>query len=440
MGFGRRSALRRGIVAALLLALLVVPTGALADSSTGAFSVTQNLYAFGQAPVFMPDGRVVFAKDFGDGSGQQVYISSATLDGSDLHCLTCTPQAPAAPNGVPAVRPQGDWILFHSWDKRNVRVGSPGFGGLGSALYVMRPNGSGVTQLTGLDAAHGSGEGEDDYHAYWSPDGKHVVWAHLNWNFVTDSGQGKWDVRIAPFVDDGVTPPHLQDTTVVRPANGHYYETQWWAPDGSGFLYTESWGTAMNLELFYCRVTFDAAGIPAPCDATNTTRLTDSPAWDEQALFTPDVKNVIFMPTRDHPGFFNTVTGLTNAAGLTTDEDYLLVLPLFEAGFLQPVAQEATDLYELNLATGSVRRLTRNGDDGWIIPEFTWDPTNRFLMWTEARFPDGLRVPLPFDAARQLRQTTGYLRGLKPPPPAVPTPGDLQPLPLERRTEIGRFG
>jgi hypothetical protein len=61
-------------------------------------------------------------------------------------------------------------------------------------------------------------------------------------------------------------------------------------------------------------------------------------------------------------------------------------------------------------------------------------------MWTEARFPDGLRVSLPFDAARQLRQTTGYLRGLKPPPPAVPTPGDLQPLPLERRTEIGRFG
>ena len=38
------------------------------------------------------------------------------------------------------------------------------------------------------------------------------------------------------------------------------------------------------------------------------------------------------------------------------------------------MAQEATDLYELDLATGSVRRLTTDGNDGWIIPEFTWDP------------------------------------------------------------------
>lgn len=425
-----------GLAALALWSLVAGP--ARADYATDPFTVTHSDYAFGQAPVFMPDGRVVFAKDFHAGAGQQVYVS-AGLDGSDLRCVTCGAGAPAAPNGVPAVRPQGDWILFHSWDQRVFRIGSPGFGGLGSALYVVRPDGTQVTQLTGLDDAHGSGEGEDDYHAYFSPDGRHVVWAHLNWNFVTNEGRGHWDVRIASFVDDGVSPPRLEDVTVVRPANGHYYETQWWAPDGSGFLYTESFEEAMNLELFFCRVTFDAAGIPAPCEGANVTRLTNHWAWDEQALFTPDMRNVVFMSTRDHPGFFNSFMMLSEAAGLTTEEDYLLILPLFEAGFLQPVAQEATDLYELNLATGSVRRLTRNGDDGWIIPEFTWDPNNEFLMWTEARFPDGLRVPLPPDLVRDLSEAVEYLRNAEPPPLDL-TPGNINPLPIERRTEIGRFG
>jgi Tol biopolymer transport system component len=413
---------------AIVLLGALAPGAAVADYSTDPFTVSTHPYTFGQAPVFMPDGRVVFAKNYGGGDGQQVYISQ--LDGSGLACVTCG-QRPAPPNGVPAVKPQGDWILFHSWDQRVFRIGSPGFGGLGSALYAVRPDGSGMTQLTGLDAEHGAGEGEDDYHAYWSPDGGRLVWAHLNWNFVTNGGQGHWDVRVADFVDDGVHPPHLDNVRVVRPANGHYYETQWWVPDGSGFLYTESWGSAMNLELFFCKLVDDGTR----CDVT---RLSNDAAWDEQAVFTPDQKSVIFMSTRDHPGFFNTFADLSQAAGLPADADYLLILPLFEAGFLQPVGQEATDLYELNLATGAVRRLTENGDDGWIIPEFAWDPTNRFLMWTEARFPDGLRMPLPLDPLKELQEALDYLQGAEPPPP--PTPGTLEALPIERRTQIGRFG
>ena len=75
----------------------------------------------------------------------QVYI--ANLDGSGEICITCGgepgPGMPMPPNGVPVPRPQGDWVLFHSWDERNITVGGPGFGGLGSALYVVRPDGVG---------------------------------------------------------------------------------------------------------------------------------------------------------------------------------------------------------------------------------------------------------------------------------------------------------
>jgi Tol biopolymer transport system component len=413
----------RGVTGCVVV-VLVAAGNAWADSpyTSAPYTITTNQYTFGQAPVFMPDGRVVFGKDFGKGDGAQVYI--ANPDGSSLHCLTC---GQPGPNNVPAVRPQGDWILFHSWRGHHITIGSPGYGGLGSALYVMRPDGSHVTGLTGLDPAHGAGEGEDDYHAYWSPDGRQLVWTHLNWNFVDDGGRGKWDVRVADFV---ATPtPHLANIRVVRPANGHWYETQWWSPDGKGFLYTETWGTAMDTELFFCQLT---------ANGCVSRQLTDVPAWNEQAIFTPDGQDVIFMSSRDHPGFFNTFATLARDAGLPADADYLLTLPVFEAAFLQPIAQEKTDLYELDLGTGSVRRLTDDGNDGWIIPEFAWDPHNQHLWWTENKFPDDERVDLPLDPATQLGRAVELLRN--PPSPNVSHITSLDVLlQIQQRTRFLTF-
>jgi Tol biopolymer transport system component len=417
------------LVAAALGATLPAVAAAV-DYSTAPFSVTTHSYAFGQAPTFMPDGRhVLFGKNFGTGDGIQVYMTR--FDGSDLRCLTCGGPGPNDVNNVPVPRPQGDWVLFHSWRGHVFTIGSPGYGGLGAALWVMRPDGSQQTKLTGTDAEHGSGEGEDDYHAYWSPDGKRVVYAHLNWNFVNDEGQGKWDVRVADFVNDA-SGPHLANVRVVRPANGHWYETQWWAPDGSGFLYTETSGSAVNPELFFCRLTATGCQVK---------QLTDNAAWDEQALFTPDMKDVIFMSSRDHPGFFNTWSQLAETVGLTTSEDYLLILPVFEVGFLQPVGQEATDLYDLHLATGAVRRLTTTGDNGGIIPEFTWDPKNKFLLWTENRLPDGYRYPFPPDPVEYLQSLKTFLENPPDPSPDVTPHGvGVAPIPVEQHTRIGRFG
>jgi WD40-like Beta Propeller Repeat len=442
-----------GIGATLAIAL-AGPAGASALRSywSAPFGETTHAPAFGQAPVFVPHTDpqlVVYGKDFKTGDKNQVYIQRFDGQGA-ITCLTCTGPGSEVGNvnGVPAVSPDGQWIIFHSWRGHYLNIGSPGYGGMGSTLWAMRTDGSQQTQLTDVQpptAGPFNGEGIDDYHAYWSPDGTHIEYAHLNWNFVTGGGEGKWDVRVAEFHvgADGI--PYLANTHVVRPANGHWYETQWWNPNPKrpGFLYTETFpqpsgeGGAMTPQLFYCHLVNHYSACK-----NGGTRLTNSHSWDEQAIFTPDARSVIFMSSRAQPGVFNTWVELAQTLGLPNDYDYLLVLPLFEAGFLQPVGQESTDLYELRMRyPEQVRRLTHDGDEGWITPEFTWDPTNSFLMWTENRFPDGYRYQFPVELAEWVEHFKALLEN--PPGPDIVNVNQngvgVAPLPLEQRTQIGVF-
>ncbi|MGH2726164.1 MAG: TolB family protein [Actinomycetota bacterium] len=409
--------MRRSFVA-VALAVLAVPLGVRADppSGTPAFEVETNSFQFGQAPDWMPDGEHVVHHAFDQDGTNQIWI--AKLDGTEAKCLTC---GQPGPNMAPDSRPQGDVILFHSWRGTNITLGAPGFGGLGSDLYVVPVQGGDAIALTN------DHDGYDNYHAYFSPDGNRIVWTRLNWNFVTDTGRGYWDIRVADYV---ATPtPHLENVTVVHEGPGHYFETQHWSPDGCGFLYTESIGTTVNLELFYFNLCTD-----------EITQLTDHPAWDEQAIFTPDMTKVIFMSTRDHPSAWNTWASAFWTAGTPSDLDYLLILPLFELGFLQPIAEASNDLYELTLATGAVRRLTDDGDDGWIIPEFVWNPAGDKLLWTETKFDDGVRMPLPPNPVRDLIELIAMLQD--PPHPTIEEISSVGLTPrflLHLRTRIGHY-
>ena len=181
----------------------------------------------------------------------------------------------------------------------------------------------------------------------------------------------------------------------MRPGNGHWYETQWWAPDGSGFLYTETVDTAINPVLFFCRLRNRARGECRP------RRLTHDAAWDEQAIFTPDMSRILFMSSRNLPGAHNDWATLATFLDLPAEYDYELILLVFSDGFLQPVLQQATDLYEITLRwnrdhtrfkRGPMRRLTHSGEDGWVIPEFTWDPSGQRLLWTQNKFADARRI------------------------------------------------
>ena len=105
----------------------------------------------------------MFGKDFKTGDRNQVYMRELPT-ARGCTCLTCTGPGSETDNvnGVPAVRPQGDWMMFHSWRGHELTIGSPGYGGMGSALWAMHLDGSDQTQLTDVQPAPPPRRGRGD--------------------------------------------------------------------------------------------------------------------------------------------------------------------------------------------------------------------------------------------------------------------------------------
>ena len=191
-------------------------------------------------------------------------------------------------------------------------MGGPGFGGYGGDLYVMHPDGTHAYRLTtNSDPNLGTpyttliGTPYDNFHAYWSPNGQHIVWTHEEADPLVAGGE-KWEILLGDFtVTNGV--PSLNNVTVVGPPYGAY-ETEPWSPDGNGFIFFASGGRQSpfqatppgwgNARIYYMRVYGPGASPANPM----VTPLTDNlPVYTEQAVFTPDEQDVIMMTDRADP-------------------------------------------------------------------------------------------------------------------------------------------
>ena len=341
------------------------------------FELSRNSYNFGQAPSWTT-GDKVLSSELDSAGVRQIY--RAKLDGSEQECLTCN--TVKGPNGVPQDRPQNDWILFESYGQQPTHTGSPGLGGYGGDLYVMGEDGSHPYRLTttsdpdsGREFSAASGVPYDNFHAYWSPNGKQIVWTHTEANPLAAGGQ-TWSMLVGDFaVTDGV--PSLENVRVVGKPYGAY-ETQPWAPDGSGFLFCAAGGYSSpfqstpagwgHMGLYFMRLYGPGA---SPEDPQVTLISDEVVAYQEQAIFTPDMRTVVMMSNRS--GSQESWYNLIVAAALRTKFDApntgASQTMQFLSDFIGPGGFRS-DLYAVDVNTKAIRQLTSLGG---VIPEFYWN-------------------------------------------------------------------
>jgi WD40-like Beta Propeller Repeat len=353
------------------------------------FQITKLPYEFGQAPSWTQDGRVLSTEH--DSAGiSQIYRSNE--DGTEQVCLTCT--TVSGNNGLPQERSQGDWILFESEAQQPIHLLGGGLGGYGDDLYVMHSDGTDVYRLTtnsdpngGAPYTQTTGTAYDNFHAYWSPDGTHIIWTHDEANPLSEGGQAA-EIQLGDFVvNDGK--PELANVRVVGKPYGAY-ETQPWSPDGKGFLFFASGGHSSpfqpeppgwgNARLYYMRLYGEGASPEAP-------RVTlignNQPVYQEQAVFTPDMKDVIEMSNRHNgPSWYHRVVLAARRTGFDAPLTGASQTLQFLADFDGPDFH--ADLWMVNLQTGRLRRLTdlnRRVVGAAAVPEFFWNAGYTKLIW-----------------------------------------------------------
>jgi hypothetical protein len=413
------------------------------------FKVTKLRYAFSQDPSWTRTGDVLSAQL--DSAGiTQVY--RAHPNGSQQLCLTC--KTVKGPNGLPQERPEGDWILFESQGQQPTHLGAPGLGGYGSDLYVMRPDGSHPYRLTtnsdpsdGAPFSQSTGVPYDNFHAYWSPDGRHIIWTHTEANPLSQGGQ-TWEILLGDLTVKNRRPA-LRNVRVVGKPYGAY-ETQPWSPDGKGFLFCAAggykspyqptapgWG---NMRLYYMRLYGKGA---SPAHPRVTLIGDNEPIYQEQAIFTPDMKTVVEMSNRGSTvgSWYDLVAAAAQRTAFDAPETGTTQTLQFLADFNGPDFR--SDLYAVDVRTGALRRLTNINR---VIPEFYWNHNYTTILWSTggrntpsytARFqsitPAQRKVPTktrpwlygePVNVAR----VGGQAQPIRDPGPTDNTPIAVQPL------------
>ena len=144
-------------------------------------------------PRWAPDGRqIVFAMTHepvpatGPLLGSSIAVAKA--DGSEADSVRNLTD-PALFGGYPDWSPDGKRIVFNTYDQGYFEQGTQP-----ANLYTVRPDGTGLTQITHF--------GENDSRATqptWTPDGKRIIFCHITYD---PNGQfGSWGLRHIAFVN-----------------------------------------------------------------------------------------------------------------------------------------------------------------------------------------------------------------------------------------------
>ena len=234
-------------------------------------------------------------------------------------------------------------------------------------------------------APYGQAEGVpyDNFHAYWSPNGRQVVWTHTEANPLSAGGE-TWSILLGDFkVKNGR--PSLRNVRVVGKPYGAY-ETQPWSPDGKGFLFSAAggynspfqaappgWG---NMRVYYMRLYGKGASPARP----RVTRIGDNaPFYEEQSIFTPDMRTVIMMSNRAATlgSWYGLVAAAAQRTGFDAPNTGSTQTLQFLADFNGPDFR--SDLFAVDVRTKATRRLTFQNN---VVPEFYWNHDYTKILWS----------------------------------------------------------
>jgi Tol biopolymer transport system component len=289
-------------------------------------------------------------------------INTLNLDGTNDTCITCG--QPGNNDGARWRPGSGDVILFVSTRDHPNAIGGDG-AGIGQELYVMRPDGSQPTRLTFSDLW------ATNYHANWSPDGKHIVWGRTQ--------SRAWDVMVADFVEDGLGMRLVNQRRVV-------HDTTWWETHGF---------TADNRSIITTntRFGFESPDIYSIDLLTGfRKRLTSDITWDEHAHLSPDGTKLAWIAGRWHPAAVSAL----NDGSLSPIYDFFWIVPGIFFELADPVNGYTTELTIMSADGTHVQQLT---SDNLIVADNQWsaDGTKIIFRQSSALSPASRIRVLSFD-------------------------------------------
>lgn len=244
----------------------------------------------------------------------------------------------ANPAGAAFPGPNGK-VLFESNREGNFEI------------YTMRPDGTGLTNITNHPAA--------DQFAAWSPDGTKVAFS---------SGRDGPGTSIYVANADGTAVERL--TFFV----GQIDFDPAWSPDGTKIVF-ESNRDDSNRDVFVMNA-----------DGTNQTRLTSSPAFDGRASWSPDGTRIAFRSARDGNGEIYVMgsdgAGQTNLTNNTAEDNFPNWSPDGSRIAFNSLRDGNSEVYVMNPdGTGQTRLTFAVGDDG--AP--AWSPDGTQIAFVSNR-------------------------------------------------------
>jgi Tol biopolymer transport system component len=290
-----------------------------------------------------PDSKLAMVPLTVNGKSQ---LFTMNLDGSNQTCVTCG--QPGNNDGA-RWRPTGDAILFVSTRDHADAIGGDG-AGIGQELYAMRPDGSHATRLTV------SGLWATNYHANWSPDGRHIVWG---------STQSRaWDVMVGDFVEDIFGMRLVNVRRIVHDTT--WWETHGFTPDSRSIITTNT------------RAGFQSTDIYSIDLLTGfRKRLTTDMTWDEHAHLSPDGRELAWISGRWHPAAVSTL----NDGTLSPIMDFFWIIPGISFEFDTPPAGYTTELTLMDTDGTHVVPLT---NDNLVVADNEWSLDGKKIIFRQS--------------------------------------------------------